>query len=124
MPKFLADEHFDGKVFREITRLIPNLAIVRVQDVQLLGAKDEFILEWAASHGYVLLTHDAKTMTRHGRERMARNSGFPRMVVVRRQTSIGRMIRELEILMECTREDEWENTIWFVPLPGKWKQLF
>jgi hypothetical protein len=86
--------------------------------VRLQSTKDELILEWAASQGYVLLTHDAKTMTRHGRERIARGLLFPGMVVIKRQSAVGRMVKELELLIACTREDEWENTIWFVPLPG------
>lgn len=115
MPRFLADENFDGHAFREIKRLFSHLEIARIQDVQLQGAKDEDILEWTASHGYILFTHDAKTMTRHGRERISKGLLFPGMVVVRRQSSIGQMVRELEILIECTREDEWEDNIWFVP---------
>ena len=49
MPKFLADENFDGRVLRELQRRLSNLEVVRVQDVELHGVKDELILEWAAS---------------------------------------------------------------------------
>jgi hypothetical protein len=116
MLKFLADENFDGYVLHGIRRLLSNLEITRVQDVQLQGAKDELILEWAASQGYVLLTHDARTMTRHGRLRIAQGKLFPGMVVIKRTTSIGRIVRELELLIVCTREDEWSDYIWFVPI--------
>ena len=116
MPKFLADENFDGHVLREIRRLLLDLEVTRVQDVQLDGAKDEFILEWAALRDYILLTHDARTMTRHGRERIARGLKFPGMVVIKRTASIGRIVKELEILISCTRDDEWADYIWFVPI--------
>lgn len=115
MPKFLADENFDGKAFREVKRLFSHLDFTRVQDVQLQGISDELILEWAAQRGYILLTHDVSTMTLYGYGRIASQDPFPGMVVVRRQTSIGRMVSELELLVECTRDNEWENTIWFVP---------
>jgi hypothetical protein len=116
MPKFLADENFDERVLRELKRRLSDMEVVRVQDVQLQGVKDELILEWAASQRYVLLTHDAKTMTRHGRERIAKGLLFPGMVVIKRKSPIGRIVRELEILIACTRQDEWEDRFWFVPL--------
>ena len=115
MPKFLADENFDGNAFREIKRLFITLEFIRVQDLQLQGAEDELILEWAAVRGYVLLTHDVSTMTIYAYDRMSQELPFPGMVVVRRHSSIGRMVRELEIRIACTREDEWENRIEFVP---------
>jgi hypothetical protein len=116
MPKFLADENFDGYVLRELTRLLSDLEVIRVQDIQLQGVKDELVLEWAALHGYVLLTHDVRTMIRHGRERIAKGLLFPGMVVIKRKSPIGRIVRELEILIACTRQDEWEDHFWFVPL--------
>jgi hypothetical protein len=115
MPRFLADENFDGYVLREIERLLSHVEVARVQDVQLQGAKDELILQWAALHGYVLLTHDARTMPRHAGERIVQGLLFPGMVVVKRRSAIGLLIKELEILIECTQEEEWENRIWFVP---------
>jgi hypothetical protein len=115
MPRFLTDENFDGHVLLGIRRLLATVEIVRVQDVQLQGAKDELILEWAATRDYVLLTHDANTMTRHGRERVVAGMRFPGMVVIKRMTGIGRIVRELEIVIACTRDDEWENNIWFLP---------
>ena len=115
MPKFLADENFDGHVLREITRLLASFDVVRVQDVRLQGAKDEVILEWAAENDLVVLTHDVRTMTRHGRDRLAQGLLFPGMVVVKRTSAIGRIVKELEVLIACTNEDEWGNYIWFIP---------
>ena len=115
MPKFLADENFDGRVFRELKRRFSRVEFVRVQDVQLQGMEDLLILEWAASQECVLLTHDARTMTHYGRERMLKGLSFPGIVVIRRTSSIGQIMASLELLIECTRESEWENQIWFVP---------
>ncbi len=115
MPKFLADENFDGRVLRELTRRLSSMEVTRVQDVQLQGIKDELILEWAALNGYILLTHDAKTMTRFAYERIAQDLLMPGIVVIKRTSSVGQIVRELEILITCTMYDEWENHIWFVP---------
>jgi hypothetical protein len=91
------------------------LEIIRVQDIQQ-GTKDEFILEWAASNGYVVLTHDVNTMTFQAYERMAKGLLMAGIVVIRRSSPVGRMVTELEILIACTRDDEWEDHIWFVPI--------
>lgn len=115
MPRFLADENFDGDVLRNLRRLLPDLEVLRVHDAQLKSVQDELILEWAALHGYVLLTHDIRTMIPYGRERITRGLLFPGMVVIKPMYSIGPTVRDLEILIECTRPDEWENHIWFVP---------
>jgi len=37
----------------------PDAEFIRVQDTDLAGKPDTLILEWAARHGYVVLTHDA-----------------------------------------------------------------
>ena len=53
--RFLADEDFDNDIVRGMLRRLPNLDIVRAQDVGLSGALDPRVLEWAAQEGRVLL---------------------------------------------------------------------
>jgi predicted nuclease of predicted toxin-antitoxin system len=65
MLRLLADENFNGIIVRAILRRRPDVDIVRVQDVGLLGAADPVILEWAACEERALLTHDAKTITKY-----------------------------------------------------------
>ncbi|MBI3926517.1 MAG: DUF5615 family PIN-like protein [Armatimonadetes bacterium] len=48
-----------------------DLDLVRIQDVGLIGAPDPAILEWAASEGRVVRTHDVNTMIHHAEERIA-----------------------------------------------------
>ncbi len=62
--RFAADENLNHTITRGLLRQRPGLAIVRVQDVGLGGAKDEVVLEWAASEGRVLLTQDVRTVTK------------------------------------------------------------
>jgi hypothetical protein len=46
--RFLTDEDFDNDILRGMLRRLPNLAIVRAQDVGLPGPLDPRVLEWAA----------------------------------------------------------------------------
>jgi hypothetical protein len=45
--------------------------LVRVQDVGLSGTDDPRVLEWAAGHERILLTHDVATITAFAYERVA-----------------------------------------------------
>jgi hypothetical protein len=59
---FLADENFDGDIVVGVRRRLPQIDIVRVQDVGLARVDDPVILTWAADTGRLLRTHDVATV--------------------------------------------------------------
>jgi len=61
MLKLLADEHIDWDLVRGLLTGQPDLDLVRVQKMGLLGADDRDILAWTAGQGRVLVTHDRNT---------------------------------------------------------------
>lgn len=77
MLRFAADENFNNNIVRGLLRRNPALDIIRVQDAGLSGTEDPEILEWAASEGRVLLTHDLSTLTNHVYERVALGKPMP-----------------------------------------------
>src|SRR5437899_3151612 len=60
--KLLSDENFDGDILRGLLRRLPDLDVVRVQDVGLAGTPDPDLLAWAAGEERILLTHDRATV--------------------------------------------------------------
>lgn len=56
MVGFLADENFNNHIVRGVLRQNPSVDILRIQDVDLSGANDPTVLEWAAQHGRVVVT--------------------------------------------------------------------
>jgi hypothetical protein len=58
MLKFASDENLNNNIVRGLLRKKPDLDIVRIQDVGLIGADDPTVLEWAAGENRVLITHD------------------------------------------------------------------
>ncbi|HEY8503195.1 MAG TPA: DUF5615 family PIN-like protein [Gemmataceae bacterium] len=60
MIRLLADENLNGSIVRGLTLHRPDVDLVRVQDAGLSGADDPSVLAWAAEHGRVVLSHDAK----------------------------------------------------------------
>jgi predicted nuclease of predicted toxin-antitoxin system len=67
MFRLLVDEN-NNSIFCDILCQKRDLDIVCAQDVNLSGADDPTIIEWAAQQGRALLTHDASTLMHHAYE--------------------------------------------------------
>jgi Domain of unknown function (DUF5615) len=114
--RLVADEDFDNDILRGLRRRNAGLDIVRVQDIGLSAADDPTVLEWAAREGRVILTHDAKTMTRHAYERVSRGHPMPGVFEVGQDVPVRRAIEDIEVLAECSLEGEWEGQVQYLPL--------
>lgn len=117
MLKLAADADFNGRVLRTMLRNLPELDVVRVQDVGLADAPDPDVLEWAASEGRILLTHDRQTMAGFAIERVASDRPMPGVFVIRnRHDQIGQMVEDLELPILCSEQHEWIGRVEFLPL--------
>lgn len=113
---FAADENFNNDILRGIRRRNSNIDIVRVQDVGLSGADDPTVLEWAAQQNRVLITHDARTITRYAYERVQADRTMPGVFEVSRSINVSIVIEEILLLAECSLEGEWEGQVRYLPL--------
>jgi predicted nuclease of predicted toxin-antitoxin system len=113
---FLADEDFNNHIVRGLRRRLPSIDLVRVQDVGLEGSPDSEVLEWAATAGRLLLTHDAETMIAFAKERIATGLPMPGVVEVSQDLPIGEAIAEIQLFAECSLDSEWDGQIIFLPL--------
>jgi hypothetical protein len=113
--RFLADEDFDNDIVRGLLRRLPELDLVRVQDVMLGGERDEAILEWAASALRIVLTHDVSTMTAHAIARL--DAGWPMsgLFAVSQAAPIGRVIDDLVLVAQCSAASDWDGQIYYLP---------
>jgi predicted nuclease of predicted toxin-antitoxin system len=116
MLRFLADECFHGDLVRAMKTRRPDLDVVRVQDVGLDGAHDRDILAWAAEHGRIVLSHDVNTLVGYAHERTRTRQSMPGVVEVSRTLSIQRAVEDVLLLAVCSREDECEGQVIYVPL--------
>lgn len=114
MLQFAADENLNGKLFQGLLR--HRLDVVRVQDAGLAGADDPSVLAWAAQERRIVLTHDLTTMPRYASERVEAGHGMPGLFAVRRGFGIGRILDDLVLLAECSRDAEWEGRTLYLPL--------
>ena len=93
MLRLLGDENFDGTIVRGLLRRLPDIDLVRVQDVGLSHTDDPAILAWAAAEGRILLTHDRRTIPGFAFDRVRRNEPMPGVFVVDDRMPFGQVAR-------------------------------
>lgn len=116
MLKFLADEDFNNRILRGLLRRRPDLDIIRIQDTPLAGASDSAILEWAAQHDRILLTHDVSTMTKYAYERLQSGGRIAGIIEVPQSAAIGPIIDDLLLVAAGGAPQEYENRVAYLPL--------
>jgi len=116
MFRLLADEDFDNDILHGLLMRHPGLDIVRVQDSSLACEEDPVILEWAAQHRRMVLTHDFNTMLDCAYARVGAGLAMPGVVAIRQSVPVGQAIDEIEILVECSAEGEWEGQVIYLPM--------
>lgn len=116
MLRLLIDQNFDHDILRGLERRLPNLDYVTTAEMGLSKASDPELLEWAAAERRVILTHDQSTMPDHVAERMNGGNEVFGVIIVPHDLPIGIVIDELELVVECSSEDEYLNRYLFLPL--------
>ncbi len=113
--RLLADENFNNEILRGLLRRVPDASITRIQDTELAEQSDPAILEWAAQHGYFILTHDVNTMRGYYYERLIQELPIPTVFLVQASKPIHEVIESLELILVASNEAKWAGQIHFLP---------
>ncbi|HSG72736.1 MAG TPA: DUF5615 family PIN-like protein [Planctomycetaceae bacterium] len=116
MLRLLADENFNGDIVRGLLLRQPDFDLVRVQYVDLTGAEDPDVLNWAAENDRILLTHDRSTVPDYAYERVTAGESMPGVFVLNDRFPIGRAIEEILLMEECSEQAEWSGRAVYLPL--------
>src|SRR5437016_6238457 len=116
MLRLLSDENFNGDIVRGLLLRRPDLALVRVQDVGLVGADDPAVLAWAAGNDRIILTHDRKTMPDFAHARVAAGQPMPGLFVLNNRLPVRQAIDELLLVDEGSEQVEWAGQVVYLPL--------
>ncbi|MDX1998321.1 MAG: DUF5615 family PIN-like protein [Thermoanaerobaculia bacterium] len=115
--RLLADENFNGRILRGLLRRLPDLDVVRAQDLtELSGSSDPVLLEWAARDGRIVLSHDVETLAGYAYARLEAGQAMPGLFELRPEVPIGIAIEALEEVIALTRPEEWNGLVAFLPL--------
>ena len=116
MLRFSADENLDIRIVQGLRGQAPEIDVVRVQEAGLQAAPDLVVLEWAASEGRLVLTHDVSTMTGFAYDRVREGRSMPGLVQIPTRLPIGRAVDDLLILATASQPGEWEGQVVYLPL--------
>ena len=115
MLKFLADENLDGPLIRALVRAVPGLDLLRAKDVGLGGEPDEKIVEWAAIHGRILLTHDVRTFSRPFYLHLLTGSSHPGVILIPKSTPRGIAISDLLLAAQTGEAADFADQVTHIP---------
>jgi len=111
-----ADENFNNDILRGLLRRDPTLNIIRVQDVNLVGASDPDVLEWAAREKRVLLTHDQNTIIKFAYQRVVEGKPMSGVIEVNRSVPMNVAIEDILLLARLSKSGELEGRVVYLPL--------
>ena len=114
--KYLFDEDLNGRIVRGVRRRISDLDSRTVQEADLPEASDPAILDWAATQGRVVITHDHRTMRPCAEDRLKAGMPMTGLILVRQTAALGQVIDDLVLVAKATTAEEWKGTILFLPL--------
>jgi predicted nuclease of predicted toxin-antitoxin system len=112
----LVDQNFNQHIVEGLMRRDPGLDLVHVRDVGLGAAPDPTILEWAAQHDRVLLTHDRRTIPPFAYARVAAGQKMPGVFLVSDDMPTGQAIDEILLAVHCLTPDECKDIVKYFPL--------
>ena len=75
---------------------------------------DAEILEWAASHGRVVVSHDVNTMISAACERVRNQTPMPGLIIVPQEFAIGEAIDGLVLIAHCGEPGDLIDQVRFV----------
>jgi len=114
--KYLFDEDLNGRIVRGVRRRLSDLDSGTVQEADLSEASNPAVLDWVASQGRVVITHDHRTMRPCAEDRLKAGLPMTSLILVRQTAALGRVIDDLVLIAEATTAEEWNETIVFLPL--------
>jgi hypothetical protein len=115
-PSFLCDHDLNEAIYDGVRRREPVIEIIRVREVGLREASDPEVLEYAAQHGLIVVSHDANTMTAHAYNRIAQGEKMSGLFVVQQKSPIGPVVSNLVLIWSATDSEEWEGRVQYLPL--------
>lgn len=115
MLRLLIDQDLDHDILRGLIRRIPRLDAVTAFDIGMSEATDLQLLGWAAQEGRVIVTHDRRTMPAHAADLMSKGKHIAGLFVALRSLPLHQVIEDLELMISCSKNDEWVNIIRYLP---------
>jgi len=116
-PRFLADHDLNEHIVEGVNRREPALEIVRAREVGVADRLDTDVLQYAAEHGLIVISHDVNTMTAAAYARLAAQRPVVGLFLVHQRDPVGPIIDDLILIWSATEAHEWQSQACFLPIP-------
>jgi len=116
MLKILFDQNFNHRILRGIVQRIPSLDFETTQSPGKEDETDPKLLELAFELKRVIFTHDFETFPAFAYEKISKVENIFGVILIPLNMPVGDAINELEIIITCGDENEYENRVEYLPL--------
>ena len=116
MLRLFVDQNFNHRILHGLIKRIPDLNFVTTQILNKEKEADAKLLKLALKQNRVIVTHDKKTFPKYAYAEIMKGESISGVLVVPNVLAIGEAIDELEIIILCSRESEYENRVEYLPL--------
>lgn len=111
MLRLASDADVHGDIIRGLRRRLPQIDLVRIQEVLPEGTPDTEVLSWATTENRVLVTNDRATMVGFVYQRVAAGLPMPGLIVTTNEQTIGSAIGDILLVAQCMLEQEIRDRI-------------
>jgi hypothetical protein len=112
----LADNDLDDAIVLGIRRREPLAEFTRLRDVGLTTASDADVLEYAAVHYRIVVSHDVNTLRAAALARLAAGQSMSGVLLVHQRQAVAHVIDNLILIWAASEAEEWAGRVEFLPL--------
>jgi hypothetical protein len=107
-PRFLADHDLNEAIVDGVCRREPSAQFTRAREAGLARQPDPELLEYAATQGLIVVSHDVNTMPYHASDRLARGRPLPGLLMVRQTLPLSTAIDQLVLIWSAMPRRRWQ----------------
>lgn len=115
-PRFLADEDLRAAIRSAVLRHDPRVEFPTIVQMGWGGRPDDAILDLAAAHGLIVVSHDMRTMPGVAAERIRRSAPMAGLMVAPQLYPVSPIADELILIWFASTAEEWIGRIEYLPL--------
>lgn len=115
-PRFLADQDFNERILRGVLRQEPAIEFLRAREAGVQERSDSEVLAYAATAGWIVLSHDVNTMSAAATARIKAGQAMSGLALVHQLAPFAPVIESIVLIWATTEAEEWRNQIQFLPL--------
>ena len=116
-PRFLADHDLNDHMVTGVLRQEPAIEFIRVRDLGMSSRPDDEILAFAATEGWLVVSHDVNTMPAAAFAHREAGDAFAGLFMVPQRSPISRIIDNIVMILAASELEEWKNQVVFLPFP-------